>query len=171
LIDGVFGLLVTEKVACHVCGRETHKVPAHYEHLIVVNSASLNLSAMSLASAGMDQLLAFLFEQEQKFCDKDEGGCGEPNVSVIGFLRGGVWGVGGWGGGMFEQEQKFCDKDEGGGGCGEPNVSVDRDLWGGLMRGRGGSGGKGWVGGWGDIMMTVMLWQWQGWRGAAGNQA
>jgi hypothetical protein len=97
LIDGVFGLLVTEKVACRVCGRETHKVPAHYEHLIVVNSASLNLSALSLEGAGMDQLLAFLFEQEQKFCDKDEGGCGEPNVSRGGGL--GVFSCEGCGGG------------------------------------------------------------------------
>lgn len=81
VIDGVFGLLLTERVVCQACGLETHKVPAHYEHLIVVNSASLNLAAMTMPDASMDHLLAFLFAQETKFCDKDVGGCGEPNVS------------------------------------------------------------------------------------------
>lgn len=83
VIDGVFGLLLTERVRCQACGQETHKVPKHYEHLIVVNSASLNLAAMTLPDASMDRLLAFLFAQETKFCDKDVGGCGEPNVSRV----------------------------------------------------------------------------------------
>ena len=81
-VDGVFGLLLTEKVVCSHCGKETHKVPRHYEHLVVVNIASFNMAALSLEGAHMDRLLAFLFAQEQKYCDKDEGGCGEPNVSA-----------------------------------------------------------------------------------------
>lgn len=82
LIDGVFGLFLDEKVKCHTCGKETHKVPKHYEHLIVVNSASLTLAAMA-REANMAQLLADLFNQEQKFCDKDEGGCGASNVGTL----------------------------------------------------------------------------------------
>ena len=84
LIDGVFGLRLTEKVVCRACGMETHNIPEHYEHLIVVNSISLHFAAQACGGARrMDQLLAELFNQEQKFCDKDEGGCGEPNVSGL----------------------------------------------------------------------------------------
>lgn len=88
LVDGVFGLKLFEKVVCSRCGKETHKVPEHYEHLIVVNSASLYLAAMG-GSTGMARLLADLFSQEQKYCDKDEGGCGQANVSATLGLMGG----------------------------------------------------------------------------------
>jgi hypothetical protein len=83
LIDGIFGLRLSEKVICSSCGKETHKVPEHYEHLIVVNSASLTMAAEVGAAVGMDGLLRFLSDQEQKYCDKDEGGCGTQNVSRL----------------------------------------------------------------------------------------
>lgn len=81
LIDGIFGLLLEEKVVCRECGMETHKVPRHYEHLIVVNSISLVTAAQAFPDDSMDRLIAFLFEQEQKYCDRDVGGCGAANVS------------------------------------------------------------------------------------------
>lgn len=83
LIDGVFGLLLSEKVVCRSCGKETHKVPQHYEHLVVVNSTSLSMLYLMGQAVGMDNLLREMFDQEMKMCDKDEGGCGEPNVSRL----------------------------------------------------------------------------------------
>jgi hypothetical protein len=85
LVDGVFGLRVRECVRCSMCSKETHVVAAHYEHMLVVNSMALSLSASLADTSGdMGRLLRDMFDQEQKACDRDEGGCGHWNVSRTG---------------------------------------------------------------------------------------
>lgn len=94
LIDGVFGILVNEKVRCtsQRCGVVSHVIPDHWEHLLMVNSAALKYAAQDArAELGLEtndapvelgRLLRTLFDQEQKACDKEKGGCGIKHVSL-----------------------------------------------------------------------------------------
>lgn len=48
----------------------------------MVNSMALTFAAYDApGGADMGRLLRTLFDQEQKMCDKDEGGCGTQYVS------------------------------------------------------------------------------------------
>jgi hypothetical protein len=65
------------------CGKCTHIIESHWEHLLVVNSMALTYAAYDVpgGSSDMGRLLRTLFDQEQKMCDKDHGGCGTAYVS------------------------------------------------------------------------------------------
>ncbi|KAF6258340.1 hypothetical protein COO60DRAFT_1284604 [Scenedesmus sp. NREL 46B-D3] len=80
LVDSVFGLSVKEEVNCRQpgCGKRTHVIGLHWEHLLVVNTMALTFAAYGIpeGASDMGRLLRTLFDQEQKMCDKDIGGCG-----------------------------------------------------------------------------------------------
>lgn len=81
LIDSVFGMCVRERLSCPRCGVQSHVVAPHWEHMLVVNTAALTtLAALSGDGCEMGILLRQLFDQEQKACDRDIGGCGAALV-------------------------------------------------------------------------------------------
>jgi hypothetical protein len=53
--------------------------------MLVVNTNALTFAAYAIEGASdMGQLLRTLFDQDQKMCDKDVGGCGTAYVSGVG---------------------------------------------------------------------------------------
>jgi len=76
IVDNSFGLMVSEAVQCGQCGKVTHQVGEHYEHMLVVSAASLQLCNMCTDTSSFGELLRTVQEQEKKTCDKDVGGCG-----------------------------------------------------------------------------------------------
>jgi hypothetical protein len=64
------------------CRKRTHIIGEHWEHMLVVNTNALTFAAFAIEGpSDMGQLLRTLFDQDQKMCDKDMGGCGTAYVS------------------------------------------------------------------------------------------
>ena len=81
IVDSSFGLMVSEAVQCGQCGKVTHQVGEHFEHMLVVSAASLQLCNACTDTNSFGELLRTVQEQEKKTCDKDVGGCGMEQVS------------------------------------------------------------------------------------------
>jgi hypothetical protein len=69
------------------CRKRTHIIGEHWEHMLVVNTNALTFAAFAIEGpSDMGQLLRTLFDQDQKMCDKDMGGCGTAYVSGGGVM-------------------------------------------------------------------------------------
>ncbi len=80
-VDAVFGLRLAEALECLNCRKFTHRRPTHMEHMHVATAANLRVMYGMYDVIDMGQLLRELMDQEMKYCDKDEGGCGTRAVS------------------------------------------------------------------------------------------
>jgi hypothetical protein len=89
IVDTSFGLMVSEAVRCMQCGKVTHEVQPHFEHMLVVSAAALQMCKAFADSSNFGMLLRTVQEQDKKKCDEDVGGCGMLQVRAGGEHMGG----------------------------------------------------------------------------------